>query len=70
MEGAERSYPRVPEFACFDTAFHRTIPEVAARFALPRELFDEGVRRYEAFMVFHAGVQLSISLAGHFRGEQ
>jgi len=32
--------------ACFDTAFHRTLPEVARRFALPEALFESGVRRY------------------------
>ena len=32
--------------ACFDTAFHRTLPDVARRFALPGELFERGVRRY------------------------
>jgi acetate kinase len=36
----------LPQVATFDTAFHRTLPEVAARFALPRELEAEGVRRY------------------------
>ena len=46
VEMAGRSYPAVPQFACFDTAFHATIPEAAARFALPRPLFDEGIRRY------------------------
>jgi acetate kinase len=46
IERAERSYPKIPQFACFDTAFHTTIPEVAARFALPRELFEEGIHRY------------------------
>jgi len=35
-----------PQVACFDTAFHATLPEVAQRFALPRRLFDAGVRRY------------------------
>lgn len=38
--------PGVPQVACFDTAFHRTQPEVAQAFALPRRLYDEGVRRY------------------------
>jgi len=38
--------PDVPQVACFDTAFHRTQPEVAQRFALPRWLSDKGVRRY------------------------
>jgi len=46
MEQADRVYPGVPQFACFDTAFHSTIPEAAARFAIPRNLFDEGIRRY------------------------
>jgi acetate kinase len=38
--------PGVPEIACFDTAFHRTIPETAQRFALPPRFADAGVRRY------------------------
>ena len=38
--------PGVPQVACFDTAFHRTQPELAQMFALPMELHDEGVRRY------------------------
>ena len=43
---AATRFPDVAQFACFDTTFHRTIPEVAARFALPRQLYSEGVRRY------------------------
>jgi acetate kinase len=46
IQAAGRSFPDLPQFACFDTAFHRTMPEAAARFALPHELFDEGIRRY------------------------
>ncbi|MBX9579107.1 MAG: acetate/propionate family kinase, partial [Gemmataceae bacterium] len=38
--------PDLPQVACFDTAFHRTQPEVAQRFGLPRRFTDEGVRRY------------------------
>jgi len=38
--------PRLPHIACFDTAFHSTLPAVATRFALPRALEREGVRRY------------------------
>ena len=38
--------PALPQVACFDTAFHRTNPEVAQRFALPEELHEAGVRRY------------------------
>ena len=38
--------PGLPQVAGFDTAFHRTMPAVATRFALPREYEAEGVRRY------------------------
>ena len=38
--------PAMPQVACFDTAFHATVPEVACRFALPAELHDAGYRRY------------------------
>jgi acetate kinase len=43
---AEENFPGVPQFACFDTAFHRTLPEAAARFALPEKFWGAGVRRY------------------------
>ncbi len=38
--------PKLPQVACFDTAFHHTLPAVATRFALPREYENAGVRRY------------------------
>ena len=38
--------PKLPQVACFDTAFHRTQPRVAQLFALPRALTESGVRRY------------------------
>ena len=43
---AQEQFPGVPQFACFDTAFHRTLPESAARFALPGKFWDAGIRRY------------------------
>ena len=38
--------PELPQVACFDTAFHRSQPEVAQAFALPAAITDLGVRRY------------------------
>ena len=38
--------PALAQVACFDTAFHHTMPPVATQFALPRELAAAGVRRY------------------------
>src|ERR1700732_5052167 len=43
---AQRLFPGVPQFACFDTAFHRTLPEAAARLPLSEKFWDAGVRRY------------------------
>jgi acetate kinase len=38
--------PNLPQVVCFDTAFHHAMPQVATRFALPREYQAAGVRRY------------------------
>jgi acetate kinase len=46
IEEFARRFPDVLQVACFDTVFHRTIPDEASRFALPRELTAKGVRRY------------------------
>jgi acetate kinase len=47
IEEAARALPDVPHVAVFDTAFHRTIPEEAAVYAIPRQWTEEwGIRRY------------------------
>jgi len=38
--------PHTPQLGCFDTAFHACLPKVARMYALPRKLYDEGLRRY------------------------
>ncbi len=42
----EQRYPGVPQFACFDTTFHRTMPAAARTYALPQRFRDAGVERY------------------------
>ena len=42
----ENLYPGVPQFACFDTAFHTTMPEAASRLPLPKKYWDAGIRKY------------------------
>jgi acetate kinase len=42
----EKLYPGVPQFACFDTAFHTTMPEAASRLPLPKKYWDAGIRKY------------------------
>jgi len=46
IEAAGRRYPELPQFACFDTAFHRSMPSRAQRYPLPRSSWTTGVRRY------------------------
>ena len=38
--------PTLPQVACFDTSFHRTLPAVAQQFAIPRALTESGIHRY------------------------
>jgi len=40
------AYPKVPNIACFDTAFHTTIPVLHRRYAIPKIWDEKGVRRY------------------------
>jgi acetate kinase len=42
----QQLFPGVTQFACFDTAFHRGLPEAAARLPLPESFWDAGVRKY------------------------
>jgi len=47
IRAAQAAMPDVPQIACFDTAFHTSIPEVAYMYALPYELYEQyGIRRY------------------------
>jgi len=39
-------FPELPQVACFDTAFHCSLPKVARMYALPRRLYDQGIFRY------------------------
>lgn len=46
IEAVAAHFPDLLQVACFDTAFHSGMPEVAQRFALPHELWEQGIRRY------------------------
>lgn len=46
VDAIARIDPGLPQIACFDTSFHRTLPRPAQLFALPRRLSGEGVIRY------------------------
>jgi acetate kinase len=46
MRAVATARPALTQVACFDTAFHHTMPSVATQFALPRAISAAGVRRY------------------------
>lgn len=43
---AQQLFPDLPQMACFDTAFHRTMPDVAAALPLPQRYREQGILRY------------------------
>lgn len=46
IERLQELLPGLPQVACFDTAFHRSQPEHAQRFALPQRYSERGIVRY------------------------
>lgn len=46
LKAVENHVPGIPQVVCFDTAFHRTLPDVSRRFALSEEVVRLGVERY------------------------
>jgi acetate kinase len=43
---AEAHFPHIPQIACFDTAFHATMPDKARVLPVPKSLQAEGIQRY------------------------
>ncbi len=46
IEAFRERHPNLPQVACFDTAFHRTMPRVARMLSIPRRYEAKGVQRY------------------------
>lgn len=46
IEAIRHLKPHLPQTASFDTAFHRTQSATVQRFAIPRQYFDQGIKRY------------------------
>ncbi len=46
IDSIHHHYPQLPQFACFDTAFHRDLPQVARLLPIPRRYQAQGIRRY------------------------
>jgi acetate kinase len=46
IKAVSKRFPRLPQVACFDTAFHRAMPQVAKQLPIPRRYSVKGVERY------------------------
>jgi acetate kinase len=46
IDALSARHPRVAQVACFDTAFHQRMPDVARRLPIPAEYDARGIRRY------------------------
>jgi acetate kinase len=46
IEALRQRYPKLPQVACFDTAFHRTMPRAAKLLPIPRRFDAMGIQRY------------------------
>jgi acetate kinase len=46
VQASQQRFPQVPQFACFDTAFHHDLPRVAQLLPIPRQYESQGIRRY------------------------
>jgi acetate kinase len=64
IASAQKIFPSAVHCACFDDAFHRTIPEIASHLPLPQRYFDAGIQRYGFHglsyesLVYHFGERL------------
>lgn len=71
IRAVRKKLPDTPQVACFDTAFHATIPPVAHLYALPYELYEKfGIRRYGFHGTSHQYVaQRAAEMLGRQRDE-
>jgi acetate kinase len=65
LEASERTFPGVPQFAVYDSAFHRTLPEYAAIYGVPFDWYCSGLRRIGYYGLIH---QYSLHRAAELLG--
>ena len=66
IEMIQKRHPNLPQIACFDTAFHRTMPRVAQLLPIPRRFDAKGIRRYGFHGLSYAYLMVELArLAGN-----
>ena len=56
IQQAQAIFTECPHFACFDNAFHQTMPAVAQHLPLPEKYFEQGVMRYGFHGISYASI--------------
>lgn len=64
IQGVAEVLPVLPQYACFDTAFHATNPEVATAYALPLAERELGIRRYGFHGISYAALVRILAAQG------
>jgi acetate kinase len=68
IDALRRRHPELPQLACFDTAFHRTLPRVARLLPIPRRYEASGVQRYGFHGLSYAYVTEELARLGDSLG--
>jgi acetate kinase len=63
IDNASKLYPQAPGFACFDTAFHTTMPPEAFTYAIPARFREQGVQRYGFHGLSYESIVASLGAA-------
>jgi acetate kinase len=61
IEAFNQRHPELPQVACFDTAFHSTMPGVAKLLPIPRRFYKNGIQRYGFHGLSYAYLMLELS---------
>ena len=64
IEMFRQRHPKLPQLACFDTAFHQTMPRVAKLLPIPRRFDAKGIQRYGFHGLSYAYLMEELSLLG------
>jgi len=67
VETVAERFPALPQVVCFDTVFHRRMPELAQRFPLPRNFWEQGIRRYGFHGLSYESIVERLGPAAHCR---
>ena len=69
LDWAKGWAPDRPQWACFDTAFHNTLPSAASTYALPEELRQRGFRRFGFHGINHQHIAEMVSARWQEQGQ-